>query len=96
MVLLLFSEVFAIGLSTEASGAKEEAPVGQAFVFWGGLAGMIFVPVFSALTQCPAWLLGIQVASLGEVNARLMPNIIGASFRAQHGPRTIFANMIAQ
>ncbi|CAK9024058.1 unnamed protein product [Durusdinium trenchii] len=38
-----------------ASGAKEEAPVGQAFVFWGGLAGMIFVPVFSALTQCPAW-----------------------------------------
>lgn len=38
-----------------AGAGKEEAPVGQAFVFWGGLAGMIFVPVFSALTQCPAW-----------------------------------------
>mmetsp|Transcript_44464 Transcript_44464/g.81181 ORF Transcript_44464/g.81181 Transcript_44464/m.81181 type:complete len:537 (+) Transcript_44464:59-1669(+) len=30
-------------------------PEGQALVFWGGLGGMITVPVFSALTQCPPW-----------------------------------------
>jgi len=39
----------------QASSTSEKPPVGQAFVFWGGLAGMIFVPVFSGLTQCPAW-----------------------------------------
>ena len=27
----------------------------QAVVFWGGLFGMITVPVFTAVTQCPAW-----------------------------------------
>eukprot|EP00438_Fugacium_kawagutii_P024311 Skav232888 [mRNA] locus=scaffold5953:23405:37191:- [translate_table: standard] len=38
-------------------GAAEdgETPNGQAVVFWGGLFGMITVPVFTALTQCPAW-----------------------------------------
>ena len=42
----------------QAEGGEKKAPVGQSFVFWGGLAGMIFVPVFSGLTQCPAWRLG--------------------------------------
>ena len=45
-------------LPSKASSTSEKPPVGQAFVFWGGLAGMIFVPVFSGLTQCPAWKLG--------------------------------------
>jgi len=27
----------------------------QTEVFWGGLCGMISVPIFTALTQCPAW-----------------------------------------
>lgn len=35
--------------------ADNETPNGQALVFWGGLGGMISVPVFTALTQCPAW-----------------------------------------
>jgi len=34
---------------------EEEIPEGQALVFWGGLGGMVTVPVFTALTQCPAW-----------------------------------------
>lgn len=34
---------------------EEEVPEGQALVFWGGLGGMVTVPVFTALTQCPAW-----------------------------------------
>ena len=42
----------------QAEGGEQKAPVGQSFVFWGGLAGMIFVPVFSGVTQCPAWSLG--------------------------------------
>jgi len=33
----------------------ERPPEGQALVFWGGLAGMITVPVFTAFTQCPPW-----------------------------------------
>jgi len=32
-----------------------ETPNGQAVVFWGGLIGMITVPAFTALTQCPPW-----------------------------------------
>ena len=42
----------------QAEGGEQKAPVGQSFVFWGGLCGMIFVPVFSGVTQCPAWSLG--------------------------------------
>lgn len=38
-----------------ASAEDAEVPNGQAVVFWGGLFGMITVPVFTALTQCPAW-----------------------------------------
>lgn len=38
-----------------ASTEDAEVPNGQAVVFWGGLFGMITVPVFTALTQCPAW-----------------------------------------
>lgn len=34
---------------------EQEAPEGQALVFWGGLFGMITVPLFTAATQCPAW-----------------------------------------
>ncbi|CAJ1345643.1 unnamed protein product [Effrenium voratum] len=37
------------------SQEEEETPNGQAVVFWGGLFGMITVPVFTAYTQCPAW-----------------------------------------
>lgn len=33
----------------------EGPPEGQALVFWGGLGGMVTVPVFTAYTQCPAW-----------------------------------------
>mmetsp|Transcript_41606 Transcript_41606/g.85562 ORF Transcript_41606/g.85562 Transcript_41606/m.85562 type:complete len:566 (+) Transcript_41606:58-1755(+) len=32
-----------------------EAPAGQQLVFWGGLLGMVGVPVFTAFTKCPAW-----------------------------------------
>ena len=35
--------------------AEAEAPKGQSLVFWGGLLGMIGVPVFTAFTKCPAW-----------------------------------------
>eukprot|EP00438_Fugacium_kawagutii_P024755 Skav213505 [mRNA] locus=scaffold3849:268322:291457:- [translate_table: standard] len=47
----------------KVEGASEKPPVGQAFVFWGGLAGMIFVPVFSGVTQSGMMLnLGCWVA----------------------------------
>jgi len=36
------------------STEEKEVP-GQALVFWGGLTGMVTVPVFTALTECPAW-----------------------------------------
>lgn len=39
----------------KAAGDKDMAPRGQTLVFWGGLIGMVTVPVFSALTDCPAW-----------------------------------------
>merc|ERR1719235_59603 len=49
-------------------------PEGQALVFWGGLIGMVSVPVFTAFTQCPPWsgmmlvlgLLGIITSLLHE------------------------------
>merc|ERR550532_2468150 len=34
---------------------EEPPPEGQALVFWGGLVGMLTVPIFSAYTQCPPW-----------------------------------------
>ena len=39
--------------------------------FWGGLFGMITVPVFTAYTQCPAWsgmmlVLGLRLDLLAE------------------------------
>ena len=45
----------------------------RAEVFWGGLFGMISVPIFTALTHCPAWsgmmlvlgLLGMSLANGG-------------------------------
>jgi len=37
------------------SGENERPPKGQALVFWGGLGGMVTVPVFTAITQCPPW-----------------------------------------
>jgi len=33
----------------------QTTPNGQGLVFWGGLVGMVTVPVFTAVTQCPAW-----------------------------------------
>lgn len=41
--------------SDTAESKTEEVPEGQALVFWGGLFGMISVPIFTALTHCPAW-----------------------------------------
>jgi hypothetical protein len=46
----------------------------SAEVFWGGLFGMISVPIFTALTHCPAWsgmmlvlgLLGMSLAVWSE------------------------------
>lgn len=46
----------------------------SAEVFWGGLFGMISVPIFTAVTQCPAWsgmmlvlgLLGMSLAVWSE------------------------------
>ena len=35
--------------------AGVEVPAGQGLIFWGGLLGMVGVPVFSAFTMCPAW-----------------------------------------
>lgn len=40
---------------TPSSPGDDEIPNGQAVVFWGGLIGMITVPAFTAITQCPAW-----------------------------------------
>jgi len=35
---------------------EDEKPIpGQSLVFWGGMIGMVTVPVFTALTECPAW-----------------------------------------
>lgn len=41
--------------SDTAESTTEEVPEGQALVFWGGLFGMVSVPIFTALTHCPAW-----------------------------------------
>lgn len=58
-------------------GQKEEpTPNGQALVFWVGLLGMVTVPVFQAVTQCPPWsgmmlvlgLLGVITSLLHEPN----------------------------
>jgi Na+/H+ antiporter NhaD/arsenite permease-like protein len=54
----------------------EPPPNGQALVFWGGLLGMVSVPVFTAFTQCPPWsgmmlvlgLLGVITSLLHEPN----------------------------
>jgi len=54
----------------------EGPPEGQALVFWGGLIGMVTVPVFTAYTQCPPWsgmmlvlgLLGVITSLLHEPN----------------------------
>jgi len=56
------------------SAEDDRIPNGQAIVFWGGLGGMVTVPVFTALTQCPAWsgmmlvlgLLGVITSLLHE------------------------------
>ena len=61
----------------ERTKEVETEPVkGQALVFWGGLLGMIGVPVFTAFTKCPAWsgmmlvlgLLGLVTSLLHEPN----------------------------
>lgn len=41
--------------SRPAGGRGDDAPNGQGLIFWGGLLGMVSVPVFSAATNCPAW-----------------------------------------
>lgn len=59
-----------------AQGKDEGPPEGQALVFWGGLVGMVSVPVFTQLTQCPPWsgmmlvlgLLGVITSLLHEPN----------------------------
>merc|ERR1719265_309209 len=51
-------------------------PEGQALVFWGGLIGMVSVPLFTAFTSCPPWsgmmlvlgMLGIITSLLHEPN----------------------------
>mmetsp|Transcript_46255 Transcript_46255/g.110045 ORF Transcript_46255/g.110045 Transcript_46255/m.110045 type:complete len:604 (+) Transcript_46255:96-1907(+) len=63
-------------MARPASAGDENAPPpeGQALVFWGGLGGMVTVPVFTALTQCPPWtgmmlvlgLLGVITSLLHE------------------------------
>jgi len=60
----------------EKSEEDEKPPEGQALVFWGGLGGMVTVPVFTAFTQCPPWsgmmlvlgLLGVITSLLHEPN----------------------------
>jgi len=46
---------FVRDLNEKQDSESLEVPVGQGLVFWGGLCGMISVPIFTALTQCPAW-----------------------------------------
>jgi Na+/H+ antiporter NhaD/arsenite permease-like protein len=40
---------------SDANADNEEVPEGQSLVFWGGLGGMVSVPLFQAATQCPPW-----------------------------------------
>jgi len=62
--------------AAQSSEEDDRTPEGQALVFWGGLCGMITVPVFTALTQCPPWsgmmlvlgLLGVITSLLHEPN----------------------------
>lgn len=59
-----------------AKSGDNETPNGQSLVFFGGLFGMVSVPVFTALTQCPAWsgmmlvlgLLGVITSLLHEAD----------------------------
>jgi len=73
-----------------AGEAEEPTPNGQALVFWGGLGGMITVPVFTAVTQCPPWsgmmlvlgLLGVITSLLHEPNDERY-NLKGALTRVE-------------
>jgi len=72
------------------SEEDEAPPNGQALVFWGGLGGMVTVPVFTALTQCPPWsgmmlvlgLLGVITSLLHEPNDERY-NLKGALTRVE-------------
>jgi len=55
--------------------SDEEAPDGQAFVFWSGITGMVMVPVFTAVTQCPAW-----------SGMMLVLGLLGVAISLIHGP----------
>jgi len=73
-----------------AGEEEEKTPNGQALVFWGGLGGMVTVPVFTALTQCPPWcgmmltlgLLGVITSLLHEPNDERY-NLKGALTRVE-------------
>jgi Na+/H+ antiporter NhaD/arsenite permease-like protein len=76
---------------TSGSGGKdEEVPNGQQLVFWSGLVGMVSVPVFTALTQCPAWSgMMLVLGLLGVMTSLLHPpeeekyNLKGALTRVE-------------
>lgn len=59
-----------------AGGSEGEAtPKGQTLVFWSGLLGMTSVPVFTALTACPAWCGMILVLGMmGVITSILYPS----------------------
>jgi len=53
--------------------ANEPAPVGQQLVFGLGLVGMVTVPVFTSVTQCPAWCGMMFVLGILGVITSLLP-----------------------
>eukprot|EP00442_Polarella_glacialis_P045779 CAMPEP_0115159520 /NCGR_PEP_ID=MMETSP0227-20121206/70251_1 /TAXON_ID=89957 /ORGANISM="Polarella glacialis, Strain CCMP 1383" /LENGTH=628 /DNA_ID=CAMNT_0002571227 /DNA_START=54 /DNA_END=1941 /DNA_ORIENTATION=- len=80
-----------------SSGEEDEKPPeGQQLVFWGGLSGMVLVPVFTNVTQCPAWsgmmlvlgMLGIITSLLHEPNDKRY-SLKGALTRVEI-PDTLF------
>merc|ERR1712232_447700 len=53
--------------------AESEPPQGQGLVFGLGLAGMVTVPVFTAVTQCPPWCGMMFVLGMLGVITSLLP-----------------------
>jgi len=57
-----------------AASGDDVSPNGQNLVFWGGLCGMVSVPVFTAFTQCPAWSgMMLVLGVLGLITSLLHP-----------------------
>jgi len=79
---------------------SEPSPNGQAHVFWCGLIGMTTVPVFTALTACPAWcgmmlvlgILGVITSILHGKDERY--NLKGALARVEVSDALFFLGVL--